>query len=62
MTSKDIDHLAFSISHGTFDSNPSTGGCSCELCTELRKKIEALRSKEATDYYNEHYPPTGGFL
>jgi hypothetical protein len=58
---EDINHLAFSIAHGTFNPD-SLGGCSCELCTQLLAKIEELQKQEATDFYNEHYPPPGGFL
>lgn len=31
----DLEHLAFSILHGTFNQDV-TGGCSCDLCTRLR--------------------------
>jgi len=61
MENKDIEHLAFSILHGTFN-NDSMGGCSCDLCTQIRDKIEELCKEEATKFYNEHYPPQGGLL
>ena len=53
----EIDHLAFSILHGTFDDN-SPGGCSCDKCAELMATIKRLQNEEATKFYNEHYPPT----
>jgi hypothetical protein len=57
----DLEHLAFSILHGTFNSE-SPGGCSCESCKILLAKIDELAAEEATKFYNEHYPPPGGFL
>ncbi len=57
---KDLEHLAFSIAHGTFNEN-NMGGCSCKLCLELRTKIYDLKQEEAAKFYNEHYPPAGGF-
>jgi hypothetical protein len=64
VTDTDIQHLAFSIAHGTFrdDSIGGTGGCSCELCQRLLTLIDELRKNEAADFYNQHYPPPGGFL
>lgn len=61
MNEKLLEHLAFSILHGTFDAN-SPGGCSCPDCTKLRNKIDELCKEEATRFYNEHYPPPGGLL
>lgn len=61
MNDKDIEHLAFSIIHGTFDPN-SPGGCSCELCSKISKRIEELCKEEADRFYSEHYPPPGGLL
>lgn len=61
MSPKDLEHLAFSITHGTFDRE-SPGGCSCNLCQQLLKKIDELQKEEATKFYNEHYPPPGGLL
>jgi hypothetical protein len=58
---KDLEHLAFSILHGTFNWEFS-GGCSCESCTALLNKIEELCKEEAARFYAEHYPPPGGFL
>ena len=60
-TDTDIDHLAFSIIHGTFDKE-SPGGCNCELCARLLAKIDELCKEEAAKFYAEHYPPPGGFL
>ena len=57
----DLEHLAFSILHGTFDPN-SPGGCSCEKCEVIRKQIDILCKEEAAKFYNEHYPPPGGVL
>ena len=57
----EIDHLAFSILHGTFNPD-SPGGCSCDTCQAIRKRIEELREAEAAKFYNEHYPPPGGLL
>ena len=57
----DLEHLAFSILHGTFNPE-SPGGCSCELCKQLRDKIDELCKEEAAKFYDEHYPPPGGFL
>ena len=56
-----IDHLAFSIVHGTFDEG-SPGGCSCEFCAKLSNRIDELYKEEAAKFYAEHYPPPGGFL
>lgn len=61
MTNTDIEHLAFSILHGTFDVD-SPGGCSCELCTAIRNKIDELCKDAAAEFYDEHYPPPGGLL
>lgn len=60
MNTQDLKHLAYSIAHGTFDEG--CGGCACELCQQLRDKIKELQQKEATEFYEEHYPPPGGFL
>jgi hypothetical protein len=60
MNEKLIEHLAFSILHGTFDIN-GLGGCSCEICCKIRIKITEIAKEEATKFYNEHYPPPGGF-
>jgi len=57
----DLKHLAFSIAHGTFNPE-SPGGCSCDTCSTLREMIQELQNNEAADFYNEHYPPPGGFL
>jgi hypothetical protein len=57
----DLTHLAFSILHGTFNAD-SPGGCSCDLCSELRKTIDDLCKEEAAKFYEEHYPPQGGLL
>lgn len=61
MTADDIKHLAFSILHGTFNMD-SPGGCSCELCRQLLDQIKEQCGDEAAKFYNEHYPPPGGFL
>jgi hypothetical protein len=55
MADTDIEHLAFSILHGTFNID-SPGGCSCELCTTIRNRINELRKDEAAKFYAEHYP------
>lgn len=48
-TNELLNHLAFSIAHGTFDdSNP--GGCSCEDCVYLVLKIDELRREEAAEF------------
>jgi hypothetical protein len=61
MTNTDIEHLAFSILHGTFNAD-SPGGCSCKLCAAIRNKIDELCREEAARFYEEHYPPPGGLL
>ena len=61
MKEEDLEHLAFSIAHGTFDSGTS-GGCSCTLCRDLVRRVDELQKNEAAEFYNEHYPPPGGFL
>jgi hypothetical protein len=60
MDEKLVAHLAFSILHGTFNMN-GTGGCSCENCCKIRIKIAEICKEEAAKFYNEHYPPPGGF-
>lgn len=57
----DLKHLAFSVLHGTFNQE-RPGGCSCELCKRLLDQIDELCKEEAANFYNEHYPPPGGFL
>lgn len=61
MTNEDINHLAFSILHGTFDRD-ATGGCSCADCAALLVKIDDLAREEGAKFYAEHYPPAGGLL
>jgi hypothetical protein len=61
MTKEDIEHLAFSIAHGTF-RHDEAGGCSCDLCSAIRTRISELDKEEAAAFYDEHYPPPGGFL
>ncbi len=61
MTTQELDHLAFSILHGTFDREP-IGGCGCMTCTILLNRIREIAHEEAAEFYNEHYPPPGGFL
>ncbi len=53
-----IDHLAFSIVHGTF-IEPQLGGCGCELCQGLLVAIKKLKDEEAAAFYNGRYPPPG---
>jgi len=60
MTKEEIEHLSFSILHGTFDPE-IPGGCSCDFCTTIRLQIVKLKNEEAAKFYNEHYPPPGGF-
>lgn len=55
----EIEHVAFSILHGTFNSE-SPGGCSCELCTRIQEAIDRQCKEEAAKFYEEHYLPTGG--
>jgi hypothetical protein len=61
MKDDDLQHLAFSILHGTFNRE-SPGGCGCDLCRRLLQRIDELEKDEAAKFYNEHYPPPGGFL
>jgi hypothetical protein len=61
MMDTEVDHLAFSILHGTFDRD-SPGGCSCEDCQHILKRTELMRREEAAAFYDEHYPPVGGLL
>jgi hypothetical protein len=60
MTTEEIDHLAFSIMHGSFVQGQ--GGCSCTECTAIRESIDRQCKEEAAKFYNEHYPPPGGLL
>ena len=57
----DLEHLAFSILHGTF-GRESPGWCSCTVCAALSVKIDDLCKEEADKFYNEHYPPPGGLM
>jgi hypothetical protein len=61
MNDNDIEHLAFSILHGTFDRD-SPGGCSCELCHKIRAEMENTMKNEVAEFYAEHYPPPGGLF
>lgn len=61
MDEAELSHLAFSIVHGTFDPE-SPGGCSCSSCQWLINKINEIKREEAAAFYDEHYPPPGGFL
>jgi hypothetical protein len=61
MLDTEVDHLAYSILHGTFERE-SPGGCSCRDCTHIWERIELLKSAEAAAFYEEHYPPSGGLL
>lgn len=59
MMDTEVDHLAFAILHGTFNLD-TPGGCSCEDCQRILKRIELMMNEEAARFYNEHYPPVGG--
>ncbi len=50
MEQSDIEHLAFSILHGTFDNN-LIGGCSCELCRKIVVEMTKRCYEEAAKFY-----------
>jgi len=50
----DLNHLAFSILHGSFN-DLHTGGCSCMDCIQIRKRIEELKKEEVSQYLEDHY-------
>lgn len=54
-----VEHLAFSIAHGSFAENAS-GGCSCTLCAQIRTAITTLKMHEAKEYYENRYPVGDG--
>lgn len=57
----DLDHLAFAILHSGF-CREGLGGCSCETCGVIRRRMDEIASEEAMKWYDEHYPPPGGLL
>lgn len=61
MENDELKHLALSILHGTFNDN-DTGGCSCSICSQIINLMLDLQKEEAAKFYDEHYPPVGGFL
>lgn len=61
LSNTELEHLAFSILHGTFNPD-SPGGCGCDTCTAIRSKMDELCKEEAARFYDKHYPPPGGLL
>jgi len=50
----DLEHIAYSFVHGGFDPY-APGGCSCDICVFLRKKVQIIRRNEAKEAYEAKY-------
>jgi hypothetical protein len=57
-----IAHYGRVIAHGGLQPEKGFGGCNCNFCDELRAQIEEEQRRGAAEFYDEHYPPVGGFL
>ena len=47
----DLEHISFSFVHGGFDPC-GQGGCSCNICCNLREKIRTIHEKEIKECLN----------